>query len=302
MNNRTPAGQHSILGYFTDAIESLGSSKSTIKELYKYFERVNSCNHIAGREFSYISMCYRNRICFTVYIMEKCQHLHQQKMTFKDFHEIIKMIFPDFPETYTLVASQVLAEDHVVKPETYGMILSGDRSIAKKSLSHHSRSSLLGERSGARAVRQSYPYSLLLTSTAMSFIFEDFIAQMLTLQLEEAPAQSSILTNKIASSTCATSSPRSQIAMLTQREVDEAAQRILLHAYPHVDLSMPRESSFHLPPIHMICKTWAGCFGKADTSKTTIITALRAMILSESVLEEAMSVVRRYQKESTSTS
>lgn len=74
-----------------------------------YFERVQSCHHVIGADFSFVSACQHNRRAFVFCCMESFQNFNpREEISLNDYHQLLQMICSDIPMAIVEQAAEII--------------------------------------------------------------------------------------------------------------------------------------------------------------------------------------------------
>eukprot|EP01041_Mallomonas_annulata_P006430 gene6430-12997_t len=90
----------------------------------KYFQRVQSCQHVLGGDFEFVLQCRHNRRAFIYCCTESFQNFSlYEELGISDYHQLLQMICPDFPLLLLQEASCII---NPVETDLTGRYIYGD--------------------------------------------------------------------------------------------------------------------------------------------------------------------------------
>lgn len=100
------------VNFFTSHLLSLittSKPESTIDFCGKYFQRVQSCHHVLGADFSFVNGCKYNRRAFLFCLSEALLNFQPTDEVYSaELQQIVEMLCPDFPRNFVQDGSKVL--------------------------------------------------------------------------------------------------------------------------------------------------------------------------------------------------
>lgn len=172
-----------------------------------YFQRVQSCHHVIGTDYAFISACQHNRRAFVFCCMESFQNFSPlDELSSYDYHQLLQMICSDIPLSLVEQATEIIDPIH--------------------SLSDPAR----------------YTYHDLMLSLFFHIIYHDWLKELQKMFSQESGSSSDMINvNRLQSKILAwqTELPDSlQARMPSQETIDTAATNLAIISSKGSDISI----------------------------------------------------------------